>query len=135
MVAIEKLKDYSAPTFSVNPKIANVFYQMKFIEKRNMGMEELHEYAEQMGVNRPIIEYDEPYLKVTLFRKAEAKKEATKDLIVGLVKERGKVSTGDYVSAFGGSVKTASRALDNLVDEGTLDKEGEKRGRRYFLKK
>ncbi len=135
LVAIEKLKNFSAPTFSVNPKIANVFYQMKFIEKRNMGMDELLECAELMGVNKPIIEYDEPYLKVTLFKKAEAKKEVTTDVILDFVKANGKVATGDYASKFGGSTKTASRALNGLVDEGVLDREGDKKGTRYFLKK
>ncbi|MBX3163298.1 MAG: DeoR family transcriptional regulator [Bacteroidetes bacterium] len=135
LIPIEKLKDYSAPTFSANPKIANVFYQMQFIEKRNMGMEELHHYADTMGVNKPIIEYDEPYLKVTLFKKAEAKKEIGKNDIIEFVKERGKISTGDYAEQFGGSTKTAVRALNALVNEGVLDREGEKRGTKYFLKK
>jgi len=135
LVPIEKLKNYSAPTFSANPKIANVFYQMQFIEKRNMGMEELHHYADVMGVNKPVIEYDEPYLKVTLFKKAEAKKEVGKDDIIEFVKTRGKVSTGDYAEQFGGSTKTASRALNSLVDEGALDRHGEKKGTKYFIKK
>ena len=135
LVSIDKLKDYSAPTFSANPKIANVFYQMQFIEKRNMGMEELHHYADMMGINKPVIEYEEPYLKVTLFKKAETKKEVTKDVVIEFVKAKGKVSTGDYAEQYGGSTKTASRALNSLVDEGVLEREGEKRGTKYFLKK
>jgi len=135
LVSIEKLKNYSAPTFSTNPKIANVFYQMRFIEKRNMGMEELHLYADAMGVNKPVIEYEEPYLKVTLFKKAEVKKEVSKDDIIEFVKARNKVSTGDYAQQFGGSTKTASRALNYLVDEGIIEREGDKKGTRYFMKK
>lgn len=135
LVSLKKLQDFSAPTFSVNPKIANVFYQMKFIEKRNIGMEELHEFSEMMGVNKPSIEYNEPYLQVTLWKKAETKAEPTKNEIVGFVKSKGKVSSGDYASKFGGSTRTASRHLNELVDEGILDREGEKKGTRYFLKK
>jgi len=135
LVAIEKMKNYSAPTFSVNPKIANVFYQMKFIEKRNMGMEELHEFAEIMGVNKPIIEYDEPYLKVTLWKKAESKIEVTTEMIIEFIKTNGNVSTGNFAQRFGGSTKTASRVLNSLVDKGILNREGEKKGTRYFLKK
>lgn len=135
LVSIEKLKDYSAPTFSANPKIANVFYQMQFIEKRNMGMEELHHYSEMMGINKPIIQYEEPYLKVTLYKKAETKKEVTKYLVIEFIKVKGKISTGEFSAKFGGSTKTALRALNNLVDLGILEREGEKKGTRYFLKK
>ncbi|MFZ2285081.1 MAG: ATP-binding protein [Lutibacter sp.] len=135
LVSLEKLQDFTAPTFSVNPKIANVFYQMKFIEKRNIGMEELHHYSEIMGVNKPTIEYNEPYLQVKLWRKSETKLEPTKDDIIEFVKVKSKVSSGDYADKFGGSTKTASRHLNELVDEGIFEREGEKKGTRYFLKK
>ncbi|MFK5883057.1 MAG: ATP-binding protein, partial [Candidatus Izemoplasma sp.] len=124
LVALEKLQNFSAPTFSVNPKIANVFYQMKFIEKRNIGMEELHRFSEIMGVNKPTIEYNEPYLQVTLWRKSETKLEPTKDDILEFVRVNGDVSSGDYARKFGGSTKTASRHLNELVDEGFLLKDG-----------
>ena len=135
LVSLEKLQNFTAPTFSVNPKIANVFYQMKFIEKRNIGMEELHQFSELMGVNRPTINYNEPYLQVTLWKKSETKLEATKDDIIDFVRLKGKVSSGDYAAKFGGATKTASRHLNELVDEGVLVREGEKKGTRYFLKK
>ncbi|MFH1322088.1 MAG: ATP-binding protein [Bacteroidota bacterium] len=135
LIALEKLQDFTAPTFSVNPKIANVFYQMKFIEKRNIGMEELHRYSEIMGVNKPTIEYNEPYLQVKLWKKAETKLEPSKDDIIEFVRVKSRVSSGDYADKFGGSTKTASRHLNKLVNEGILEREGEKKGTRYFLKK
>ena len=135
LIALEKLQDFTAPTFSVNPKIANVFYQMKFIEKRNIGMEELHKYSEIMGVNKPSIEYDEPYLQVKLWKKSETKLEPTRDDVLEFVRAQGKVSSGDYAAKFGGSTKTASRNLNKLVNEGFLERQGEKRGTRYFIKK
>ena len=135
LVALNKLQDFSAPTFSVNPKIANVFYHMKFIEKRNLGMEELHKYSEIMGVNKPTIEYNEPYLQVKLWKKSETKLEPTKDDIIKFVSSKVKVSSGDYADKYGGSTKTASMRLNELVDEGILEREGEKRGTKYFLKR
>ena len=134
LVALEKLQDFSAPTFSVNPKIANVFYQMKFIEKRNIGMEELHKYSKLMGVNKPTIKYNEPYLQVKLWKKPETKLEPIKDDIIEFVSSMDKISSGDYANKYGGSTKTASRRLNELVDEGILEREGEKRGTRYFLR-
>ncbi|MDR0865438.1 MAG: hypothetical protein LBO74_10980 [Candidatus Symbiothrix sp.] len=135
LIPIEKLQNYTAPTYSVNPKIANVFYQMKFIEKRNLGMEELQEYAGRMGVNKPTIKYDEPYLYVTLWRNAEAKLSPTTDEIKAFVESKGKISSVDYATRFGSSTKTAARNLSALVDEGVLDREGENRWTTYFLKK
>lgn len=134
MLPIEKLQDFTAPTFSVNPKIANVFYQMKFIEKRNLGMEELHDCAELMGVNRPIIDYVEPYLRVTLWRKAETKLSPDRKQILDFVRAKGEVSSGDYAQRFGGSTKTAQRQLTELVEEGALIRIGEKKSTRYQLK-
>lgn len=134
MVPIEKLQDFTAPTFSVNPKIANVFYQMGFIEKRNLGMEELHDCAELMGVNRPIIEYDEPYLRVTLWRKAETKLNPDRQQILDFVRTKGEVSSGDYAQRFGVSTKTAQRQLGELAEEGVLARTGEKKWTRYQLK-
>ncbi len=134
LVALEKLQNFTAPTFSVNPKIANVFYQMKFIEKRNIGMEELHKFSDLMGVNKPTIEFNEPYLQVVLWRKSETKLEPTRDDIIEFVSTKGRIASGDYASKFGGSTKTASRQLNLLVNEGVLVREGEKKGTRYFLK-
>ena len=133
LIPLEKLQNYTAPTFSVNPKIANVFYQMKFIEKRNIGMEELSRYSDLMGVNKPSIEYDEPYLRVQLWKKSESKLDPTKEDIIKFVEERIRVSSGDIASKFGGSTKTASRHLNKLVDEGILQREGEKKGTRYLI--
>ena len=98
-------------------------------------MEELHTFSESMGVNKPSIEYNEPYLQVTLWKKAETKLEPTKAEIIDFVKVKGKVSSGDYAAKFGGVTKTASRHLNELVDEGIFDREGEKKGTKYFLKK
>jgi ATP-dependent DNA helicase RecG len=134
LVPLEKLQDFSAPTFSVNPKIANVFYQMKFIEKRNIGMKELHHYARIMGINRPTFELNAPYLVVTLWRKVGVKSSPDKDAVLTFVRDFGKVSSGDYVEKYGGSTKTASRHLNTLVEEGLLEREGERKGTRYFIK-
>lgn len=84
IVPIEKLKNYTAPTFSVNPKIANVFYQMKYIEKRNLGMKELHDFADLMEIHKPVIEYDEPYLSVTLWRGIDESTEQESYKLFGL---------------------------------------------------
>jgi ATP-dependent DNA helicase RecG len=133
LIALEKLQNFTAPTFSVNAKIANVFYQMKFIEKRNIGMRELHAYSKAMGLNKPMFEFNEPYLVVTLWKRGESKSAPAKEEVMTFVKANQKVSSGDFVEKFGGSTKTASRYLNMLVDEGLLGREGEKKGTKYFI--
>jgi len=93
-------------------------------------MEELHKYAEMMGVNKPFIEYNEPYLQVKLWRSSKTKLEPTRKDIIEFVSMQGKVSSGDYAAKFGGSTKTASRHLNELVNNGVLEREGEKKGTR-----
>jgi ATP-dependent DNA helicase RecG len=132
-VALERLQDFTAPTISVNPKIASVFYEMKFIEKRNLGMEELMEYASRTAEQKPEIEFDTPYLVVRLFRKVANRVEPTFEDIRLLVQELGKISVSDFVNRFGGSSKKASRKLNEMVDIRNLNREGEKRGTKYFI--
>lgn len=155
LVSLQQLKDFTAPTFSTNPKIANVFYQMKFIEKRNLGMNELHQYSSSLQVNKPTIEYEPPYLKVTIWRMTDGKviipseisdKQKVKPTVSGnempsfgevieFVGKKERISSGDFALEFNMSVKTASRQLNKLVGYGILKREGEKRGTRYFLPK
>ena len=88
-----------------------------------------------MGVNKPSIEYNEPYLQVTLWKKGETKLEPTQNDIIEFVKSKGKISSGDYAAKFGGATRTALRHLNDLVEIAVLIREGEKKGTRYLLSK
>lgn len=130
LVPIEKLQNFTAPSFSSNPKLANVFYTVGFIEKRNLGMEELHEFAENMGFRKPTLTFVNPYLRVTIWRNpgSEPKLAEIKEFIGDK-----RISSGAFASYFGLNTKTASRNLNRLVEEGVLGREGETRHTRYFL--
>ncbi|RLD54532.1 MAG: hypothetical protein DRJ05_14465 [Bacteroidetes bacterium] len=131
LVNIEKLQDFSAPTFSSNPKLANVFYQMGFIEKRNLGMEELRGFSKIMGFRKPSVTYDEPYLRVVIWRSVDSG--PTMPEVKTFIKSRRKVSSSEFADHFGLGIKTASRFLNKLVAEGVIGREGTRKGTKYFL--
>jgi len=135
IVSLEKLKLFIAPTFSTNPKIANIFYQMKFIEKRNLGMQELLDFSKITGLKKPILEYNDPYLSVIIWRIIGLRNEPASENIIEFANINKLFSSGDYAEHYTVSTKTASRHLNKLVKDGVLGREGEKKGTKYFLKK
>jgi ATP-dependent DNA helicase RecG len=52
---------------------------------------------------------------------------------LGIVRERGSISTGEYCAATGVAERTGLRDLQELVSKGLLVVRGKKRGSRYFL--
>lgn len=133
VVPMDKLKNFTAPTFSTNPKIANVFYQMGFIEKRNLGMEELHQFATMMGLRKPVIDYNEPYLRITIWKNSKGKSEPTVEELQEYIILKGEVSSVEVATNFGLNPKTASRYLNKLVEDGIITMKGQFKGRRYLI--
>src|SRR5690606_16546338 len=50
---LEQLNNFTAPSFSRNPKIAHIFFEMGFVEERGFGMEELSKF-ENYGLPKPV---------------------------------------------------------------------------------
>jgi predicted HTH transcriptional regulator len=44
IISIEKTRNFTAPSVSRNPKLADVFYNMNYIERRGIGMDEIKQY-------------------------------------------------------------------------------------------
>lgn len=140
--SMDKFYEYNVPSISRNQKIAFIFNQMHLVEERGLGMKELKDLKD--AGNPADFKLNGEIFITTIYRvktksKATGKKEEAIDISADLVKafvtEKGKISTGDYATRFNVQTKTASRHLNKLVTEGVLDREGEKKGTRYFIKK
>ena len=134
IISIEKFKNFNVPSISRNPKLAYIFFKTRLVEERGIGMKELKAFKDNNNLPDPTFRMEDDYFVITVFRKRNKRDEISIDMVLNLVKKIGKISSGDYATHFNVSTKTASRHLNKLYTEGVLDKEGEKKGRKYFLK-
>jgi len=135
IISLDKFKSFEVPPISRNPKIAYLFFKSGLVEERGIGMKELKAFKEDNNLPSPTFKMDNEYFIVTIFRKRIKLIDITVELAIDFIKNLGEISSGDYATYFNVTTKTASRHLNKLVDDGILDRAGEKRGTKYFLKK
>ncbi|MCL2682314.1 MAG: hypothetical protein FWE63_02355 [Bacteroidales bacterium] len=138
IVPLEKLQNFTAPTVSRNPKIADVFYNMKFIERRGFGMEEIQKYKP-----KPIYSFDGVYTVLSITRNVVLSKEDIKNILEGLkpderkayeyLVEKGKTSKSEYREYVIVDDKKAQRILKKLVETGLARTEGKGKATEYVL--
>lgn len=118
-----------------NPIIADVFYRLYIIEKFGTGIQRIFEsYVESS--TKPQFEFSDNYIRITLPIIKHGYPEIAKDkLEVYKVVENSELSSGDIVKATGfGKTKTVE-ILNDLVDQGFLEKRGRARGTKYKVRK
>ena len=105
-------------------------------------MKELKAFKDNEELPDPGFRMEEGYFVITVYRKKQKAPEVkpvapalSDDAVVAFVREKGRISTGDYATHFNVLPKTASRHLNKLVEDEILDRDGEKKGTRYFIKK
>ena len=98
-------------------------------------MKELKAFRDDNSLPNPTFRMDNEYFIITVFRKVAKKAKISREMVISFIKERDKISSGDYAIRFGVTSKTASRHLNKFVADGTIDRGGEKRGTKYFLNK
>jgi len=126
LCSIEKLNNFTAPSFSRNPKIAHIFFEMGFVEERGFGMEELSK-LQQFGLPKPIFTLDGDVLKTTLFRTVEkAVQLVNKSELPGLavLKQHKRLTTKQYTEITNTAERTSRRYLKDLVSNGLAEKDG-----------
>ncbi len=134
IISLDKFKDFNVPPISRNPKLAYIFFKTGLVEERGIGMKELKAFRDDNSLPNPTFRLENEYFIITVFRKTTKQVNITHEMVFSFIKDKNKISSGDYATRFGVSTKTASRHLNKLVDEGILDREGEKKGTKYFLK-
>jgi len=135
LVPISKLNGFSAPSFSRNPKISHIFFDMGYVEERGFGMEELSKLNKTYGLPKPIFELDGNILKTTIFRNYLQEFQQLAPLPKGLdiLKKETSLSSSRYAELAGVSKKTARNHLNNLVFKGYAKKIDKGRSTKFVL--
>lgn len=129
IVDLSKLQTFTAPTVSRNPKLADVFYNMGYIERRGLGMEEIKKYKPT-----PTYNTDEVYTVLSIVRNNvltidEANRlietlKATEREGYELLKQVKRINTPEFASQLNVDEKKAQRTLKALKDIGLITSEG-----------
>jgi ATP-dependent DNA helicase RecG len=125
---IEKLNDFTAPSFSRNAKIAHIFFQMGFVEERGFGLEELAK-MERQGYKRPVFDLEGDILKTILYRiKNQGSKESeqlpTSFPGLEVLRKRKRLSTKQYKELAEVSQRQSLRHLKKLLEMDLAEKDG-----------
>ena len=141
IVAIEKLQNFTAPTVSRNPKLADVYYNMKYIERRGIGMEEIKKYNP-----KPVYSVDEVYTVLTISR-IKTFWEDEKSNLINKITEKEKavfslikesdigLGRAEIVERLKIDYKTVQRALKKLSDAELIVSEGQSKATKYYFNK
>jgi ATP-dependent DNA helicase RecG len=140
IIPLEKLQNFTAPTVSRNPKLADVFFNMKYMERRGLGMEQMKKYQP-----KPIYSFDGVNTVLTITRNIILSKEDIRQVIESLkedersayeyIRTKERTTKADYVTHTKNiNDKKAQRILKKLVDVGLIRTEGKGRAIEYVLK-
>lgn len=134
-----------------NPKCAELFGELKLMEKEATGLERIKQKVSEHGLPKPKIEVGNKTFKITIYnqkknpnkllnspyktlRDATNLNERQSKFLQDLQKQKNKsTSRGEYMKLFDIHEKTATRDLNDLVQRGLMTKRGERRWTRYVL--
>ena len=138
IVPLKKMQNFTAPTVSRNPKLADVFYSMDYIERRGFGMEEIQKYKPT-----PIYSFDGVNTVLSITRNVILSKEHIRQIVENLKEEEkkayeylrkeGKTSKSKYATYAQIDDKKAQRLLKELVKAGLVRTEGKAKAIEYVI--
>jgi ATP-dependent DNA helicase RecG len=141
-VTLEQLQSFSAPMLSRNPELHYVFARMEMAEERGLGIKTLKNRAQQVQLPLPKYVWEDPYLKLTIFRSLEASAKTLQPAILASLSEsekrgwewlatRGKTKTSPYARHIQADERTARRHLNHFLKLGLVEKSGSARSTEY----
>ena len=140
-ISLEKIRNYNAPSFSRNPRIATAFAELKLMEERGWGLRKMHDLTTRVGLPAPRFDYDDGAFVVTFHR---AKQESTskwenlsktlKSILNFAKRKKGRITNAAVVKTLKLNERTARHHLQQLEKLGLLEKRGSTRSVFYVLK-
>jgi len=138
IIPFEKLQNFTAPTVSRNPKLADVFYNMGYIERRGFGMEQIKKYKP-----KPIYSFDSVNTVLTITRNKLLSKEDVRQIIENLkederkaydyIKRETRTTKSDYAAYARIDDKKAQRILKKLVEVRLVETVGKAKATEYVI--
>lgn len=137
-ITLQQIQSFTAPTYSRNPQLINVFDVFHLAEQRGLGFKTIKELPSH---NRPlpVVTYEAPYLVMTLekeYKGSEENKGLTerKRRALDYIRLNGEVTRSQYEAYMQLNERTARRDLRDLVDMGYLGTKGDSVDKVYFIK-
>lgn len=127
-------------SFPRNPILAEACFRGGFIDSWGSGVMKIIDSCKSAGLPTPSLEEDGGGLKVTLFKDRFSEEELRKLGLsdrqinaISFIKEKGYITTLEYMKRYDISERTARNDLNNLIDNKILLREGETNTARYIF--
>jgi ATP-dependent DNA helicase RecG len=141
-ITLDQLQSFSAPMLSRNPELHYVVARMGMAEERGLGIKTLKSRAQQERLPLPKYEWEDPYLKLTIFRAPGAAARTLQSAVLASLTESekngwewlatiGKTKTKSYAGQMQLDVRTAQRHLNHFLELGLVKKSGLARSTEY----
>jgi ATP-dependent DNA helicase RecG len=141
-ITLEQLQSFSAPMLSRNPELHYVFARMGMAEERGLGIKTLKNRAQQVRLPLPKYVWEDPYLKLTIFRTPDAAVKTLKPAVLASLNEserqgwewlamKGRTKTSSYARHIQADERTARRHLNRFLELGLVKKSGAARSTEY----
>jgi len=137
-------KNFGTVSITRNSTIASMFYRIHYIEQMGTGIVRMKHAAREANVAEP--EFDLlDFFKVTFKRNAAVQSTAPSDrqaiktsdrkrVILSHIEEHGQISTSNAADVFGISKARARAIMQEMCDDGSIEKIGNNRYAYYILK-
>ena len=131
---------------SRNPLVHYVFAKMELAEERGLGLKSMKARASELGLPLPQYKWQEPYLKLTLFRSAGAAERALPSRVLRALSKGERVgwqwlskrqtsTSGEFSRELGLPYRTAMHHLERFQKLGLLEKSGSGRATVYRVRR
>jgi ATP-dependent DNA helicase RecG len=141
-------ENFGTVTITRNPVIASMFFRIDYIEQMGTGIGRMRDATRNANVAEPIFQFD-GFFKVTfkrnspdisIGRQSAANRSLSvatsdrKQALVAYLEEHGKAKGSDFTEVIGLSDGRVRALLREMVNDGTIEKVGDKRYAYYVLK-